>query len=122
MHQQLIFSKIDAYSNHCNLKENLVETYFGKINLEEFADVDPMECFKHNGLYYWYKLIVEDDEFKLLDTCGRMVPFHMDVANEFATMGFIVGKYYDAQREAAALVEKRMDQLQQLVKFWEANE
>ena len=99
-----------------------METYFGKVNLEEFANVDPMECFMHNGLYYWYKLVVEDDEFKLMDTCNRMIPFNHECANEFATMGFIVSKYYDAQREAAALIEKRMDQLQQLVQFWETNE
>lgn len=99
-----------------------MQTYFGKINIHQYPDIDFDECFFHNGNYYWYKLEIEDDQFKVYDTCDRMVPFDFESADEFATMGFVVSKYYGAQREATELFDKRMDQLQQVLDFWETNE
>ncbi len=98
-----------------------METYFGKATEEDLEISGTAEFFEKDGNYYYYKLVCNDEGFVIEDTCGRYLPLDKDCANEFATMGFVVSKYFDAHKEAESLLSKRLDQLQQLVDFWERN-
>jgi hypothetical protein len=99
-----------------------MEFYFGAVDLEVFDSVDPLELFEHNNKYYWYKLELNEEGFNLLDTCGRMVPFDRDAANSFVSAAAIVQRYFGAFEESQNMLDRRMDQLNQLLEFWQNNE
>lgn len=98
-----------------------MQFYFGKANTDEFGEEDLAECFKHGSNYYFYRLEANEDGFVLHDTCGRYVPLDPDSVDEFATAGFVAKQFFSAHNEANDLLTKRLDQLNQLVEFWEKN-
>lgn len=98
-----------------------MQFYFRKVNTRGFSEEDLAECFKHADNYYFYMIEANEDGFVLHDTCGRYVPLDKEVFADFATMGFLLTKYYSAHLEAEELLNRRLDQLQQLAEFWEKN-
>ena len=97
-----------------------MEFYFGKVDAQDLEYVDD-SYFKHGDNYYYYKLETNDEGFVLKDTCDRYVPMHKEVFSDLATIAFLLTKYYTAHIEAEQLLNKRLDQLQQLAEFWENN-
>lgn len=45
--------------------------YFGKVGKNESTE----DLFEHEGEYYYYKIVLENDQFVIEDTCNRRVPF-----------------------------------------------
>lgn len=52
--------------------------FFGWVDPEEFTHVDTSDLFYHDGEHYWFKLVLEEDQVSIHDTCGRMIPFGYD--------------------------------------------
>lgn len=48
------------------------------------ADTDESDVFEHKGKKYYYKLVLEPDQFVIYDTCNRSIPFDYESAHGLA--------------------------------------
>jgi len=95
--------------------------YFSRVP-EKYSTGQEQDYFKHEGNYFYYMAEVTDDTFIIRDTCGRYVPFDRTDAKDFGLAAFVVEKAYANQDEVSALVDKRTDELSQLIQFFSKND
>lgn len=83
------------------------------------ADVgDDEDLFHHNGRAYYYKLVLEDDQFVIYDTCNRSIPFDYQSAHGLAQ----AVKYVDHCTRATTLADTWLaNSVQRLGKFYGVN-
>lgn len=90
-----------------------MQIFFGKIDTSEFTDVD--NYFYHDGEHYWYKLLIEEDEICIYDTCGRHMPVGSEQVHELYTVMWAVNSYFykleDAKEFITGSVEDFMDEM-----------
>ena len=95
--------------------------YFGKVDFNEFDNVDPSDTFKHGDNHYWYKAVIDEDQICFHDTCGRHFPIALENVGEADIAMFAAKKLHQAHTEAEQAYNKRMNELEQLIKFWDKN-
>lgn len=97
-----------------------MEFYFGEeTDLDNVDDIDTL--FKCNDKYYYYKFEVDEDGFRLMDTVGRMVPMDFSAAQDLGMAVFGVNQYLKAMEDSNKLFNSRMNELRQLVGFFNKN-
>jgi len=95
-----------------------VKFYFSKaISAEAHTDM-----FEHEGNHYYYMVEILDESFTIMDTCGRFMPFDYTSAKDFGLAAFVVEKVYADEAEISAFIDKKSDQLKQLVQFFSKND
>lgn len=92
--------------------------YFGKVDLEEYYNVETHTLFQNNGNYYWYMAETDDDGFKIYDTCDRMMPFDFDSGPALGTVLFAINTVEGARRKAEEEVMKKMREVSAVVEFY----
>ena len=82
------------------------------------ADTDDNDLFVHNGKKFYYKLVMEPDQFVIYDTCNRSIPFDYESAHGLAQ----AVKYVDHCVRAAGVADLWLaNSLQKLGKFYGVN-
>ena len=89
--------------------------YFGEP--VEGAELDGL--FEADGKYYYYMVEVLVDDFRITDSCGRMVPFDKTSLKEFNLAVFGVTQTYAALDAANNLYDKKIAELNQVLDFYE---
>lgn len=85
--------------------------FFGWVDTDEFSDVDADGLFYHDGEHYWFKMVVEDDQVSIHDTCGRMVPFGYDSLKGLHTAVRIVYENYINKQDEDEYMKERVSKL-----------
>lgn len=85
--------------------------FFGWVDLEEFGNVDEDELFYHDGDHYWYKVVLEEDQISIHDTCGRMIPLGYEHVDGLYRILKIVRNNQAAKSEADRSLEENIRQL-----------
>lgn len=85
--------------------------FFGWVDPEEYTCVDTGDLFYHNGEHYWFKLVVEEDQVSIHDTCGRMVPFGFDSLEGLHRAVTIVNENIKDKKESDEYMKERIRQL-----------
>lgn len=98
-----------------------MELYFGKVDFEEFNNVDPSECFEFRDAHYWYKAVLDEEQLCLYDTCGRHFPIALENIKDADTVMFAARTLHEAQQEAARVMERAEQKISSLLDFWEKN-
>ena len=97
--------------------QNGFEFYFGLVDVDqEYMELD--ELFQQGDKYYYFKMVVEDEQFAVYDTCKRMMPFDRTQVNAMNMAMFGVTRFYGALTEADTVFEKRMNETSALMDFW----
>lgn len=99
-----------------------MQLYFGKVDLEQFKDIDPNDLYNNNGNYYWYKAIIDEEQICFFDTCGRHFPIGFDHVGETDTVLFAATKIHKAQEQTRKTMKKVRKEVEELLKFWENDE
>jgi len=97
--------------------KNGFEFYFGVVDTEQ-DHIEPEECFQQGDKYYYFKMVVEDEQFAVYDTCKRMMPFDRTQVKALNLAMFGVTQFYNALEEADTVFEKRMNETSALMDFW----
>lgn len=79
------------------------QIFFGKIDTNEFNDTD--DFFYHDGEHYWYKLVVEEDQICIHDTCGRHMPIGTEQMDEFYTVVWAAKTYFNKLSDASDFIK-----------------
>lgn len=98
-----------------------MELYFAKVDFDEYDNVDPSDCFKFKGEYFWYKAVIDQDQVCFFDTCGRHFPLGLENIKEADTVLFAARTMYEAQEEANQVLEKAAHKVRSLLEYWENN-
>lgn len=96
--------------------QNGFEFYFGLVEVEDHVELE--ELFQQGDKYYYFKMVVEDEQFAVYDTCNRMMPFDRTQVKAMNMAMFGVTQFYNALDEADAVFEKRMHEASALMDFW----
>ena len=96
--------------------QNGFEFYFGLVEVEDHVELE--ELFQQGDKYYYFKMVVEDEQFAVYDTCNRMMPFDRTQVKAMNMAMFGVTQFYNALNEADAIFEKRMHEASALMDFW----
>ena len=98
-----------------------MEFYFGAVDLAEFGEIVNLDTvFENKGKYYWYKVTADDEGITIEDTCGRYIPIERDSLKDFSLALFGITSFYKAHEDAAALIERRMVEIDALLAYFEA--
>ena len=98
-----------------------MELFFGKVDFNEFDNVDPSECFKFKDNHYWYKAVLDEEQICFYDTCGRHFPLAIENVKEADTVLFAARTLYEAHQEAALVIDRAEHKVHSLLDFWEKN-
>ena len=79
------------------------------------------ETFEEDGKHYLYSLEITEEGIVISDTCNRTMPFDKADMKELGTAIFAANTVFTAEAEAEALFAKRLNELDQLLNFWEKN-
>jgi hypothetical protein len=105
------------------MNDQSYEFYFGPATLDCSDDNDADSLFQDdNGDYFYYKIVVDEDMFFIHDTCGRMVPIDREFTKNFGNAMFGVAGVYSAADEAEQLFNKRINETNKLMAFWNEQE
>lgn len=96
-----------------------MEIYFGKVNFDEYDNVDPSETLKSNGEHFWYKAVIDEDQVCFYDTCGRHFPISLENIREADTIMFAAKELHHAQVESQEVLDRAHRKIDALLKFWE---
>lgn len=85
--------------------------YFGAITDDELNYVDDRESlFYKNDKAFWFKLVAEEDQVVIYDTCNRHMPINYENIKEFQHLVNAVGSIIDirerAQQQENNILEK----------------
>lgn len=85
--------------------------YFGTVTSDELNLVDDRESlFYYRNKAYWYKLVAEEDQLVIYDTCDRHMPFAYENLRELQhlvnAMASIVDIRERAQQQETAILKK----------------
>jgi hypothetical protein len=58
--------------------------YFAEVNPEDFDYTDKETVFCHEGRYYWHRLLLEEDQIVIEDTCDRHMPLCLEQIQKFS--------------------------------------
>lgn len=96
-----------------------MEFYFGEVKDEDVIDSERDELFTPGGgRYYYYKFELDEDGFRFMDTCGRMIPIDYEAVQEMNTAMFGVTKFIEASEGAQKLFEDQIQQLAQVMDLY----
>lgn len=74
------------------------------------------------GNYFYNKVVVDEEMFAIYDTCNRMMPIDREFVQNFGTAMFRVASVYRAADEAGQLFNRRINETNKLVAFWNEQE
>lgn len=66
--------------------DNRETIFFGQVSLEDLEYTDPVGLFRDGNKFFWYKLVLEEDQAVLWDTCDRHFPVSYDHINALETV------------------------------------
>lgn len=98
-----------------------MELFFGKVDFNEYDNVDPSDCFEFRGEHYWYRAVIDEDQICFYDTCGRHLPIALENIKEADTVLFAARTLYEAHEEAERVMERAENKIEQLLEFWDKN-
>ena len=104
------------------LINKMMNVFFGKINLEEYQNLEREGLFFHNENYYWYKIEVTEDQAVLYDTCNRKVPIGPDGALQFGTAASAVSMFYRAKQDAEKTFQRKIREIEAVTEYYNTNE
>lgn len=75
--------------------EGMSETiFFGELYEEDMEYTDLSSVFRKDGKYFWYKIVLEEDQVVLWDTCNRHFPVSYEHINMLdAVVNFACNKH-----------------------------
>ena len=92
---------------------------FGSVSLDHVEDPNDFFYDEKSNTYFYYKMVVDQDQIMFYDTCGRSLPFDLSDAKALGTAVFAASEIYNMHKEAEKLYESRKNKLQQLLEFWQ---
>jgi hypothetical protein len=96
-----------------------MELFFGKVDFEEYDNVDPSECFEFKGEHFWYRAVIDEDQVCFYDTCNRHFPIALENIKEADTVLFAARTLHEAHEEADQILEKAAHKVRSLLNFWD---
>lgn len=99
-----------------------MEFYFGKVDLEEFKDVEKSELFSHDGNYFWNKMVIDSEGICFYDTCDRHMPFDRTALKELEVAVYIAREYDLADQDAQRAKGARLAKLESTLARWQAQD
>lgn len=89
--------------------------YFGPVT-ELTVDDDTESYFSDDGgKLYYYKIVMDPEQFYIYDTCNRMMPVDRGFVRSMNTAMFGVTQIYKADAAAAELFQRKYNEAMQLV-------
>jgi hypothetical protein len=95
-----------------------MELFFGKVDFEEYDNVDPSDCFQFKGEHFWYRAVIDQDQVCFYDTCNRHFPIALENIKEADTVLFAARTLHEAHEEADKVLEKAAHKVRSLLNFW----
>lgn len=83
--------------------------YFAEVEQELMDQVDLDGLFQHRGIYYWFRLVLEEDQFKIEDSCGRIMPIGYEHLGEFSYLVQHLDAIGQIQREADRKIDRILE-------------
>lgn len=93
------------------------EFLFGPVDPTLMEDTDDY-FYNENGQPHYYKIVLDDDQFYIHDTCNRMMPVDRGFVRSMNTAMFAVTQIYQADQDAQDLFERKYRETMQLLDFW----
>lgn len=81
---------------------------FGRAT-EEVDELDSL--FYSDGKHFWYRLVFEEDQIRIEDTCGRMLPISYEHCTDLSKALQFAVRYGEIQQEYQTRMDKLVDTL-----------
>lgn len=100
------------------MNTDTLEFFFGPVTHEDFSDDAESYFVDEAGKLYYYKIVMDEDQFYIYDTCNRMMPVDRGFIRSMNTAMFAVTQMYQAYDDAQSMFERKYTETMQLVDFW----
>lgn len=101
------------------MNNEIFQLLFSPVPAEHVDNSDDFFYDDRSNTYFYYKMVVDEDQVTFYDTCGRSMPFDLSEVKTLGTAVFAAGEIYNTHKEVEKLYDSRKNKLQQLLEFWQ---